>query len=152
MAPLPASRVNLMKYCFESVGVDLFGPMMVRRGRCTIKRYGAIFTCMASRAVHLEMAYSLDTSSCIHALRRFISRRGQVAHIRSDNGTNFVGAEQELTQFRQNPYSMFPTSYRHPDPIYCLIISFPCPNQVVCSHIVQTHNERVCWKTVRSSC
>ena len=42
------------------------------------------------------MAYSLETDSCIHAIRRFICRRGQVQHIWSDNGTNLVGAEMEL--------------------------------------------------------
>lgn len=53
---------------------------------------------MASRAVHLEVAVSLETDACINALRRFISRRGQVANLRSDNGTNFVGAERELKE------------------------------------------------------
>lgn len=51
---------------------------------------------MVSRAVHLEVANSLETDACINAIRRFISRRGQVVHIRSDNGTNFTGAEREL--------------------------------------------------------
>ena len=51
---------------------------------------------MSSRAVHLEVAFSLDTDSCIHALRRFVCRRGQVKHIRSDNGTNLRGADVEL--------------------------------------------------------
>lgn len=42
------------------------------------------------------MAPSLDANSFINALRRFIARRGQVLELRSDNGTNFVGAEREL--------------------------------------------------------
>lgn len=41
------------------------------------------------------MANSLETDACINALRLFISRKGQVFYIKSDNGTNFVGAERE---------------------------------------------------------
>lgn len=51
---------------------------------------------MAIRAVHLEVVASLDTDSFINALRRFIAQRRQVVELRSDNGTNFVGAEREL--------------------------------------------------------
>ncbi|KAK2907800.1 hypothetical protein Q8A73_008873 [Channa argus] len=96
MADLPLSRVLPDEPPFTRTGVDCFGPFTIKRGRTTAKRYGVIFTCMATRAVHIEVAASLDTDSFINALRRFIARRGQVVEIHSDNGTNFVGAEREL--------------------------------------------------------
>lgn len=98
MADLPIERILPGLPPFTNVGVDYFGPIEVKRGRSLEKHYGVIFTCMACRAVHLEVAYSLDTDSCINALRRFTCRRGQVSNLRSDNGTNFVGAERELRE------------------------------------------------------
>lgn len=76
--------------------MDYFGPIEVKKGRTTVKRYGVLFTCLTTRALHIEVAHTLDTDSCISAIRRFMCRRGQVALIRSDNGTNLVGAEREL--------------------------------------------------------
>lgn len=98
MANLPEDRLLPDKPPFTNTGVDFFGPFEVSRGRSKVKRYGVLFTCLTSRAVHIEVAHSLDTSSCINALRRFLSRRGQVSVLRSDNGTNFVGAERELKE------------------------------------------------------
>ena len=72
--------------------------MLVRHGRKTEKRYGVLFTCLTTRAVHLEIAHSLDTNSCLMAIRRMMARRGQPANIWSDNGTNFVGIEKELRE------------------------------------------------------
>ncbi|XP_071093299.1 uncharacterized protein [Haliotis cracherodii] len=83
---------------FTFVGVDYFGPFHVKRGRQYEKRYGVLFTCLTTRAVHKEVAYSLDTDSCINALRRVMARRGQVKVIRSDNGTNFAESERELRE------------------------------------------------------
>ena len=51
---------------------------------------------MNSRAVHLEVATSLETD-CFNVFRRFINRRGLPKCIYSDNGSNFVGAEREIT-------------------------------------------------------
>ena len=98
MSDLPAERLLPDLPPFTNTGVDYFGPIDIKRGRSMVKRYGVIFTCMTSRAVHLEAAHSLTTDSCINAIRRFMCRRGQISNLRSDNGTNFVGAERELRE------------------------------------------------------
>ncbi len=92
MADLPRDRLLPDNPPFTHTGVDYFGPFLIKRGRSLIKRYGVLFTYLTVRAVHIEVANSLDTSSCINAIRRLICRRGQVSTIRSDNGTNFIGA------------------------------------------------------------
>ena len=97
MSDLPEDRLETappFTYC----AVDYFGPFIVKDGRKELKRYGVLFTCMASRAIHLETSYSLDTDSFINALRRFISQRGPIRQLRSDQGTNFVGARKQLAQ------------------------------------------------------
>ena len=95
-ADLPLDRVTPHEPVFTSVGVDYFGPFAVKRGRGREKRYGCLFTCLTTRAVHIETADTLDTNSFINCLYRFMARRGEPRLIRSDNGTNFVGAEREL--------------------------------------------------------
>ena len=98
MGDLPPDRVTPGGPAFVSVGVDYFGPIAVKRGRGREKRYGCLFTCLSSRAVHIEVVESLDTDSFINCLQRFIARRGLPELIHSDNGRNFVGAERELRQ------------------------------------------------------
>ena len=97
MADLPHDRVNPSPAPFRSVGIDCFGPFYVKRGRVTEKRYGCIFTCLAVRAIHIEVLASLDADSLINAIIRFSARRGQPDVIRCDNGTNFVGSSRELS-------------------------------------------------------
>ena len=107
MADLPLERIDSRCHAFQNVGVDYFGPILIKQGRRTrrstgsAKRYGALFTCMTTRSVHLELAGDMSTDSFILALRRFRARRGNPKVIRSDNGTNFVGAERELREALQ---------------------------------------------------
>ncbi|KAK0144597.1 hypothetical protein N1851_017050 [Merluccius polli] len=93
----PVTDLYLMSHHLQASAWTI-SVLLKSRGRTMIKRYGAVFTCLTVRAVHIEVASSLDTDSCIHALRRFIARRGQVRLMRSDNGTNFVGTERELRE------------------------------------------------------
>jgi len=55
-----------------------------------------LFICLSIRAIHIEVIESLDTSSFINALRKFLAIRGPVKQIRSDRGTNFIGACKDL--------------------------------------------------------
>ena len=97
MADLPSDRLHPappFTYC----AVDYFGPWHIKDGRKVLKRYGVLFTCLASRAVHLEVAKTLETDSFVNVLRCFLARRGPVRQLRSDQGTNLVGAKGELKE------------------------------------------------------
>lgn len=96
MADLPPSRLRIHQPVFYSTGVDCFGPYTIKVGRRTEKRWGIIFKCMTSRAVHIDILTSMDTDSFLMALRRFISRRGKPFELLADQGTNFKGGEREL--------------------------------------------------------
>lgn len=107
MADLPPER---LKACppFTYVGLDVFGPWHIttRRTRGVqpeSKRWAILFCCMSSRAVHIEVIASMDTSSCINALRRFFAIRGPAKQLRSDCGTNFIGACRELGMSADQP-------------------------------------------------
>ena len=98
MAALPAVRLQTSQPPFCGTGVDFFGPLYVNVKRSTAKRWGCIFTCLVTRAVHLEIVHTMDASSFISALRRFIARRGSPTVIYSDNGTNLTAGEKELRE------------------------------------------------------
>ena len=98
MAALPCDRVTGDEPPFTNTELDYFGPFEVVNGRKREKRYGVVFSCLSSRAIHLEMAYNLSTTSFIDSLRRFVCRRGEMKLIRSDNGTNLRAGEREIRE------------------------------------------------------
>lgn len=93
---LPKGRLDPRHRAFTYCGVDYFGPLVVTIGRRHEKRWCALFTCLTTRAIHLELVQSLSTDSAIMALRRMAARRGWPRVIYSDNATNFRGADLEL--------------------------------------------------------
>jgi len=96
MAELPPQRMHPGPP-FYHTSVDYFGPIDVNISRNrSDKRYGALFTCMTTRAVHIEVAPSLSTSDFLNVLRVFTNLRGTPKTIYSDQGRNFVGAEKEI--------------------------------------------------------
>ncbi|CAH1395375.1 unnamed protein product [Nezara viridula] len=61
----------------------------------------ALFVCMSTKAIHLELVTDLSTPSHIATLDRFIARRGLPFHTHSDCGTNFFGAFKKLKELIQ---------------------------------------------------
>jgi hypothetical protein len=102
MGQLPKFRLKEQIRPFIVTGLDYFGPIEIIVKRSREKRYCALFTCLSTRAIHLELAGALTTDSCIMAIRRFIARRGCPSSIYSDNGTNFTGANSELKKSLQD--------------------------------------------------
>ncbi|XP_033106538.1 uncharacterized protein LOC117108579 [Anneissia japonica] len=98
MAALPSERVLSDNPVFYNTGLDMFGRFQVKQGRSQVKRYGLLFTCLATRAIHLEIVHTANADSCLNAIRRFVCMRGLISSIRTDNGTNFVAASNELSK------------------------------------------------------
>ncbi|XP_048855417.1 uncharacterized protein LOC125723046 [Brienomyrus brachyistius] len=109
MSELPEDRLSTDPP-FIHAGLDVFGawPVTVRKtrgGQADAKRWAVIFTCMSTRAIHIEVVESMDTSSFINTLRRFFAIRGAVKLLRSDCGSNFASACKELQIDKQGCYN-----------------------------------------------
>ncbi|XP_044749831.1 uncharacterized protein LOC123310430 [Coccinella septempunctata] len=104
MGNLPSVRVTPLR-AFTSVCLDFAGPfpllMSKTRGAKTYKGYVCVFVCCSTRAIHFEVTSDLSSDTFLAAFRRFISRRGQCLSIRSDQGTNFKGAYNEMINLAQ---------------------------------------------------
>ncbi|XP_021180355.2 uncharacterized protein LOC110369531 [Fundulus heteroclitus] len=101
MSDLPLDRLQVAPP-FSYVGMDMFGPWEVtsrrtRGGQANSKRWAILFTCLCTRGVHIEVVEEMSSSSFINALRRFFALRGPAKQLRSDCGTNFVGAYKEMS-------------------------------------------------------
>ena len=102
MAPLPDFRVT-MSVPFSNVGIDFAGPLFVKDCQGNMKKvYITLFTCCATRAIHLELNDDLHTSTFMNAFRRFCSRRGTPRLINTDNAKTFKAANKLLNKLAKD--------------------------------------------------
>uniref|UniRef100_A0A0A9YD88 Pro-Pol polyprotein n=2 Tax=Lygus hesperus TaxID=30085 RepID=A0A0A9YD88_LYGHE len=104
MGILPEPRVEPTRP-FYRCGVDYAGPIYIRSSSLRknsphVKAYIALFVCLCTKAIHVELVEDLTTSSFLACLKRFMSRRGKPLEIHSDNGTTFVGSKRELEDMK----------------------------------------------------
>uniref|UniRef100_A0A7I4Y6K3 Integrase catalytic domain-containing protein n=1 Tax=Haemonchus contortus TaxID=6289 RepID=A0A7I4Y6K3_HAECO len=93
---LPSERVSISRP-FENIGLDYAGPFLVRtEGNQHEKRWICLYTCMATRAIHLETVKGLSAKEFVNAFRRFIARRGTPRTMLSDNATTFTAGNDLL--------------------------------------------------------
>ena len=98
--PLPMERVQYV-HPFECTGVDFTGAIKVRnRSGETQKLYICLFTCVATRAVHLQLINSLSAEAFVLCLRRFVAKCSLPSKLLSDNGTNFVAVSKFLVELQ----------------------------------------------------
>lgn len=117
MGNLPKDRV-VQGEPFTSTGVDFAGPFIIRRkaGRPSKKDAGVkekawvvVFVCLATRAVHVDVAFGLSVDEFLATFERFIMRKGRCFKLWSDNGTNFKGTNNELSKVLKKWANDFPS-------------------------------------------
>ncbi|CAK1589462.1 unnamed protein product [Parnassius mnemosyne] len=103
MSDLPSQRVNQAEKAFTHVGCNYAGPLQYThlrgRGIRSRKAWLCAFTCLTTRATHIDVATDFSTVSFLAALKRVLSRRGPIKCLYTDNGTCFVGTHSYLRDF-----------------------------------------------------
>ena len=104
MGLLPSLR-TMPSPPFDKTGIDFAGPFTIHQGNprkpVRIKVYGVLFVCFVTRAVHLELCTNLSTEAFLATFSRFCCRRGTPSHLFTDNGTNFIGARNEMKKLSE---------------------------------------------------
>ena len=95
MPCLPSERI-CPERPFKNIGVDYFGPLLAKQGKEVVKFWVAIFVCMVSRAIHLEIVSDKSTEQFLGSFRKFVGRRGYPDKIITDHATQFQAAKSLL--------------------------------------------------------
>ena len=95
MAPWPSIKIT-RSAPFTYTGLDYLGPLYVKEEKSKRKVWICLFTCVAVRAVHLEIIDDMSANQFLMALRRFISRRGKPTEIICDNAKQFKATKKVI--------------------------------------------------------
>ena len=88
MPPIPTERVSVA-VPFTNTGVDYFGPLYIKVKRDTQKIWVCLYTCLTTRAVHVELMQDMSTEQFLLGFRRFIAQHGKPNKVISDNAAQF---------------------------------------------------------------
>ncbi len=101
---LPLSRTTPAPP-FERTGMDFAGPFYIRQGKVCkptrVKCYACLFICLTTKAVHIELCADLTTGGIYGCISSLHSSERYSSTPFSDNGTNFVGAHNEIKQIKK---------------------------------------------------
>ena len=99
MGDLPGYRLASHTNPFTYSIIDICGPFLIRVNRRTEKRWLLVISCLTTRAIHMEVLYTMNTNSCLMGLNNWINLRGAPKRIVSDNGSNFVGGKNLIKTY-----------------------------------------------------
>jgi hypothetical protein len=100
MSALPESRLAIAPI-FNTTSIDLFGPLTIKdtvKKRTSMKVWGFIATCAATRAIHIDVTEGYSTDAILQTLRKFVTLRGCPSEIISDQGSQMKSAAKDLTE------------------------------------------------------
>lgn len=146
MSSLPPERSD-QSPPFTFCGVDCFGPFLVKDRRSVLKRYGLMITCLASRAVHIEVLDDMTTSAFINSIRNVIAIRGPIRQIWCDQGTNFIGAIPELSDKGVLDFKLNPPSASHMGGVWERMIRTA---RNIFQSLLKAHGERLDTSSLRT--
>ncbi len=105
MGYLPRFRVTSDTAPFTYIMLDHIGPVFPTKAGSAKKCYILTVTCLQTRALHMELAESLETEELFQCLYRMIMIRGIPSVIYSDNSQTFLKAGRMLGRIRQQQKS-----------------------------------------------
>ena len=97
MSPWPISKIT-RSAPFSYTGLDYMGPLYTKEASQRTKVWICLFTCVTTRALHLEIVGDMTADQFLMALRRFIARRGTPTEVTCDNAKQFKAAKRATDQ------------------------------------------------------